>query len=428
LALKNQIGADLGGRHRRSPVPPDGADAVRAFYDSHPYPPPISDLSPRRDRYRDPHRRRAQSLLLWPLEKARSDRKILVAGCGTSQAAKYSLAEPDAHVTAIDISETSLRHTRDLQRKHGLRNLDLHRLAIESAGELGETFDQIVCTGVLHHLADPDAGLRSLRDILNPNGALHVMVYGAYGRAGVYMMQDYCRLLGIRPDATELRDLAATIGGLSPDHPIAGVKKRAKDFGEPDALADALLNPRDRAYTVPEIHDWLQRCGLKFGRWYEQAPYLPQCGAMARTPHGGRLSSLPSLAQHAAMELLRGTMDRHAFVAYRDDRAAASQPIAFDGDAWRSHVPVGLPWSRYLRERAPAGFSAVLINPNHIYPDLAFLIEPKQERLLAALDGERSVGEILESARGAMSDEEGRQFMKRLWEYDHIVFDAKRPA
>jgi hypothetical protein len=189
-----------------------------------------------------------------------------------------------------------------------------------------------------------------------------------------------------------------------------------------------LLNPRDRAFTVPEIHDWLQRCGLEFGRWYEQAPYLPQCGAFAGTPHAGRLSSLPAREQHAAMELMRGTMDRHAFVAYRDDRAAMSQPVAFDGDAWRSYVPVGLPWSRYIRERAPPGFSAVLINPSHIYSDLALLIQPKQERFLGGLDGERSVGEILERVAGAMSDEEGREFMKRLWECDHIVFDAKRPS
>ena len=55
--------------------------------------------------------------------------------------------EPEARVTAIDVSETSLRHTRDLQEKHDIRNLELHRLTIERIGELGETFDQIVCTG-----------------------------------------------------------------------------------------------------------------------------------------------------------------------------------------------------------------------------------------------------------------------------------------
>src|ERR1700688_2951012 len=158
-------------------TPADRAQAIRAFYESHPYPAPVASLERRLDRYRDPERRRAQSLLLWPLQNPRHDRSILVAGCGTSQAARHALMEPEARVIAIDLSETSLRHTRDLQRKHDIRNLQLHQLAIERIGELGETFDQIVCTGVLHHLSDPDVGLRALRDVLTPDGAMHVMVY-----------------------------------------------------------------------------------------------------------------------------------------------------------------------------------------------------------------------------------------------------------
>ena len=94
-----------------------GSEAVRAFYESHPYPAPLRDLDRYRELYRNPDRRRAWSLLLWPTEKPRAKREILVAGCGTSQAAVHALREPDANVTAIDISETSLRHTRDLQRK-----------------------------------------------------------------------------------------------------------------------------------------------------------------------------------------------------------------------------------------------------------------------------------------------------------------------
>ncbi len=179
--------------------PTDPADEVRAFYDSHPYPAPVSDLDRQRDLYRNPDRRRALSVLLWLTEKPRGNREILVAGCGTSQAARYAPREPEAHVTAIDISETSLRHTDDLQRKYGLRNLDLHRLAIEQVGKLGQRFDQIVCTGALHHLPEPDIGLRSLRDVLAPSGAMHLMVYATYGRAGVYMMQDQAAL-GIRSD------------------------------------------------------------------------------------------------------------------------------------------------------------------------------------------------------------------------------------
>src|ERR1700739_1505191 len=143
----------------RTPAPTDPPDEVRAFYESHPYPAPIGNLDRHRELYRNPDRRRALSLLLWPTEKPRQNREILIAGCGASQAAIHALREPDARVTAIDISETSLRYTRELQRKYGLRNLDVHRLGIEEVGKLGRMFDQIVCTGVLHHLADPDVGL-----------------------------------------------------------------------------------------------------------------------------------------------------------------------------------------------------------------------------------------------------------------------------
>src|SRR6202161_1146894 len=173
----------MSTRDEGAETPADRALAIRAFYESHPYPAPINRLEPRLERYRDQHRRRALYLQIWPLEKPRPDRSILVAGCGTSQAARHALMEPNARVTAIDLSETSLRHTRDLQEKHDIRNLRLNQLAIERIGELGETFDQIVCTGVLHHLSDPDAGLRALRNVLAVDGAMHVMVYAPYGRA-----------------------------------------------------------------------------------------------------------------------------------------------------------------------------------------------------------------------------------------------------
>jgi SAM-dependent methyltransferase len=397
---------------------------VRVFYESHPYPAPLWDLDRHRELYRNPDRRRAQSLLLWPNKQPRPNREILIAGCGTSQAAIHALREPDARITAIDISETSLRHTRELQRKYGLRNLDLHRLAIEEVGKLDRSFDQIVCTGVLHHLPDPDIGLQALRNVLAPDGAMQVMVYASYGRAGIYVMQEYCRLLGVGATETELRDLGATIEGLSSDHPIAGVSRKAKDFTYPAALADALLHPQDRAYSVPEIYAWLERCGLSFGRWVEQAPYLPQCGAIARLSHAERLAALAPPLQHAAVELLRGTMTKHNFIAYRDDRDGDSQPITFGGDAWQGYIPLRLPWTLCTRDRAPPGSVAVLINRAHTYPDLALPIDTVQERIFAAIDGDRTLAEIQRGAARAGDDQQARSFVRKLWEYDQIVFDA----
>jgi SAM-dependent methyltransferase len=399
-------------------------DQVRAFYETHLYPAPVESLDRHRDLYRNVDRRRAQSLLLWPIGYPRPKREILVAGCGTSQAARYALREPDAHVTAIDISKNSLRCTRDLQQKYDLRNLKLHQLSIEQVGDLGQTFDEIVCTGVLHHLPDPDLGLRSLRSVLASNGAMHLMVYAAYGRTGIYMMQEYCQMVNIGTSKRELYDLGAMIRALSPDHPIAGVSRRAKDFTYPDALADALLHPQDRAYTVPQLYAWLERSGLSFGRWYEQAPYLPQCGAIASMPHMTRLVSLPLPLQHAAVEILRGTITKHNFIAYRDDCPSESRLTTFESTTWPRYVPLRLPWTLCIRDRVPSGSVAVLINRAHTYPDLALPITAVEDRVLAEIDGRHSIDEILRATRGVTSGEQASKFIRRLWEYDQIVLDA----
>jgi SAM-dependent methyltransferase len=402
-------------------------EEVRDFYEKMPYPAPVDNLDRERNLYANPQRRRAQFHLTWPTERPRANQEILVAGCGTSQAASYALREPNARITAIDISDTSLRHTRDLQRKYNLENLELHQLAIERVREIGRSFDLVVCTGVLHHLSDPDQGLCALRDVLRPSGAMRLTVYARYGRTGIYMMQEYCCLLGISASDKDLRDLGATVDALPADHPISGVLRGAKDFRRPEAMADALLHPKDRAYTVPELYAWLDRCGMSFGRWIEQAPYLAQCGSVARSPHAARLASLPPRLQHAAVELFRGTMVWHDFVVYRADRSEVSQPINFAGDRWRDYIPIALPWTVCVRERLPPGSVAVLINRFHKFTDLVCTIDSFEDRLLGAIDGNRTLAEILQfTAQDGDGSRRALRFFERLWQYDQVVFDASR--
>jgi len=397
---------------------------VKDFYEKMPYPPPLTTLEEHRELYKNPVRRAIQFHLLWPTEPLREDLEILVAGCGTSQAARYALREPNAKVTGIDLSETSLRYTNDLKQKYDLKNLELHQLPIERVGELGCTFDQIVCTGVLHHLPDPNLGLRALRDVLKPTGVIHLMVYAAYGRAGIYMIKEYCRLLGIGSSEQDLRELGETLKSVPGDHPFAVAMKGALDFGNPDALADALLHPIDRAYTVPQLYELLESCGLSFGRWFEQAPYLSQCGMIAKTPHAGRLAALPPRQQHAAIELYRGTMFKHNVLALRDDRVGASQPITFAGEHWREYIPIAVPWSVCVRERLPKGSVAVLINRAHAFTDLILPLDKNEDRLFGAIDGKRTVAEILKTVGKDIDERQAAGFFERLWQYDQVVFYA----
>ena len=400
------------------------ARQVSAFYERHPYPPPIDDLPAYRQAW-DDRRRRAKSHLFWPAEPYREDRSILVAGCGTTQAAHYAVRWPRAQVIGIDVSAKSIAFTQGLKRKYALANLEVRLLAVERAAELGQRFDHVVCTGVLHHLPDPDAGLRALHDVLEPTGALNVMVYAPYGRAGVYLLQDYCRRLGIGGTMPEIRDLAATLKALPTDHPLAPLLRNSPDFADRDGLADALLHPRDRSYSVPQLLDFLGRAGLAFGRWVRQAPYLPWCGALSSTPHQSRLVGLTAEAQYAAIDLFRGTMVRHGVVAYRKDRAAQGSPVDFDGEAWTGYTPIRLPDTLAVRDRLPPGAAAVLINRNHTYTDLYLPIDARQERLLGAVDGDRTIAQIC-GERGGRSL--ARAFFQQLWRWDQVVFDTTRAS
>jgi SAM-dependent methyltransferase len=344
----------------------------------------------------------------------------LVAGCGTMQAAHYAVRWPRARVVGIDLSATSITHSRELQRAHGLKNLELHQLSIERAGELGESFDHVVCTGVLHHLADPDAGLRALHGVLRPTGAMHLMLYAPYGRAGVYLLQEYCRRIGVGWSDLEIRDLVASLKALPADHPIVPLLRNSPDFTTSAGVADALLHPRDRSYSVPELMALVERAGLTFGRWIRQAPYLPDCGAIAATPHRARLLKLAPREQYAALELFRGTMLRHAFICYRSD-GPASDRVGLDIDASLRYVPIRLAETLEVRDRLPPGAAAVLINRNHTYTDLYLPIDADEQRMLEGINAERSIAEIAGAAA------EGRTavaFFRKLWQWDQIVFDT----
>jgi hypothetical protein len=66
-------------------------DAVEAFYDAHPYPPPVEDLDGYRQCWQVEATRRANFHLRCPEKAYCTDLKVLIAGCGTSQAARHAL-------------------------------------------------------------------------------------------------------------------------------------------------------------------------------------------------------------------------------------------------------------------------------------------------------------------------------------------------
>jgi hypothetical protein len=114
-------------------------------------------------------------------------------------------------------------------------------------------------------------------------------------------------------------------------------------------------------------------------------------------------------------------MVRHSAVAYRKDRPTQGASVDFDGESWLGYTPIRLPDTLAVRDRLPKGAVAVLINRNHTFTDLYLPIDARQERLLASVDGERTIEEICRE-RGDRNL--ARDFFQQLWRWDQVVFNT----
>jgi len=118
--------------------------------------------------------------------------------------------------------------------------------------------------------------------------------------------------------------------------------------------------------------------------------------------------------------LFRGNMIRHSAVAYPDDNPCMPR-ISFDHEAWLDYVPIRMPDTLTVREQLPPGIAAILINRAHTQRDICQPIRPQEIGLLEAIDGKRTIREMLASEAECGA---ARSLFERLWWHDQIVFDA----
>lgn len=261
--------------------------------------------------------------------------RVLIAGGGTGDATIFlaeRLKHTDAEIVQLDFSGASNQIARDRAEVRGLRNISWIHDSLLNLPALGlERFDYINCAGVLHHLPDPDAGLRALLAVLKDTGALGLMLYGQIGRTGVYQMQTLMRLInGGETDTQRKIDNAVEILKALPS---SNWFKRTEDLHHDHKIGDAgiydlLLHSQDRAYTVGEIFDWIHRehgLHIKFSDIQRgRAPYLPHVILGHEQPKIlDRIKKLPIEQQYAIAELLGGTIIPHSFFATRSPTCTA---------------------------------------------------------------------------------------------------------
>ena len=155
----------------------------------------------------------------------------------------------------LDLSSASRQICEGRAKARGLRNVQFltGSLLDLPAMNIGR-FDYIDCTGVLHHLPDPSAGMKALASVLQREGGVGVMLYGQYGRTGVYPLQELLRTLA--PLSMALEDRIARAKRLIRFLPTTNLFRRnpfstTNMGGDAASMTSCHSTPR---FTVPDRH------------------------------------------------------------------------------------------------------------------------------------------------------------------------------
>ncbi|MEX2009151.1 MAG: class I SAM-dependent methyltransferase [Dongiaceae bacterium] len=319
--------------------------------------------------------------------------RALVAGGGTGDATvmlAQHLADRGcpAEIVHLDLSDAAIRVAAARAGARGLGFVRFVAGSLEDLPGLGlGRFDYIDCCGVLHHLADPAAGLGLLADALADGGGMGLMVYGALGRTGVYHAQAMLRLLApADPPAVRLDLARRLLRQLPPTNwfarnPAVGDHLRAGDAG----LYDLLLHARDRAYTVPEIVDLAAGAGLEIAAFIEPWRYRPE-SYLNDPALLERLSGLDRLEEAAFAEQLAGNLKSHIF--YVVAAAPAAGAVARPDDP--SAVPSLRDGAALAKAPKPGGGLTVRIDGI----EARFALPRRAGPILARVDGRRTLREI----------------------------------
>ena len=388
----------------------DERDPVRAQYEQWIYPEPIDDLSKSSGvDFSDPE---FLGRAYWPNRRPRRDLRILVAGCGPNAAARQAYRHPEATVVGIDISEASLDQARRLKAKHQLGNLALHRCRIEDVRELGQSFDLIDSSGVLHHLPDPAAGLGALAEVLAPDGVVYIMLYAKYGRAGIYMAQELFRLLRLNQSPEDVATVKSALNAFPCDHPLRRCLSRPNDLAFDAGVVDTFLHRMDRAFTVSDCFALLDSAGLVLQGWLNRAAYDPAL-RISQPALRALVDGLPERDAVQAVELIDGRIGTHTFYACRSDRSPAEYHIDYAGNGFMDMVPIPRPgWKRLQAAHA------TVLQPSLV--GTAMEVHDRRAAVVQKIDGRRTVRECFLDAGSTLESGEFvtsfcRQLFRELW-------------
>jgi len=199
---------------------------------------------------------------------------VLFVGCGMGSeiidmALKLEKCK-NIKLIGVDFSSTQLKMCKKRLEIYAVDDMvELKEMSLlDLKPEIHGTFDMIISSGVLHHLEDPQKGLDILSTVLKHDGFMSLMVYAKYGRTAVYQMQELLKRANVGIDNwTDKIQNFKNIYKQLPDNNLFTYYDEnmiVQDHNNGDeGIVDLLLHNQDRAFSIPELYEWVDNSNLQ---------------------------------------------------------------------------------------------------------------------------------------------------------------------
>jgi len=197
--------------------------------------------------------------------QARAEIDILIAGCGSGRQTVFTCNKyPAANITAIDLSRTSIAYSTRKTREYGVDKRVRHMHAdILELGLLEKKYDLIMCSGVLHHMENPEDGLKVLKRLLKPGGAMNIGLYSDIAREKIVKAREEAQRRKIPQTKEGISSFREDIKTLPKYQELKQILT-LNDFYTTSACRDLLFHVQEHRFTFLTLKDFLDSCDLKF--------------------------------------------------------------------------------------------------------------------------------------------------------------------
>ena len=190
---------------------------------------------------------------------------LLIPGCGTGRHPLWlARGNPEAQITAIDLSKTSLAYGKRMASALNISNIQFRHGDLLELPETGERFHHIDCAGVLHHLENPESGWEALEKLTLPGGTLRIAVYSSVARLPVAFIRDEIGKLKLRPEPADMKAFRTRIMTDDKYRNLRDSLAASVDFHTTGSLRDLLFHTREHRYTLEQINEMIEKYNFTF--------------------------------------------------------------------------------------------------------------------------------------------------------------------